>query len=241
MLARVAERGDLFAPVLSLVQELPAEGGQRPGATRTRARCQPGMTSGRPSLTWSGNDAGRFSRKAVTPSTASADWPRATIPRESARWAIIGCSAPSIRHISRRASATDTGAVFSAISCASARAAPSSSPAGCTLRTSPPSSASCAENTRPVATHSIARLMPTTRGRNQLEQASGMIPRRANTKPMRASSEARRTSIGSVIVAPTPTAGPLIAAITGFVQSKTRSVNSPPLSRATGPDVPRLR
>ena len=63
--------------------------------------------------------------------------------------------------------------------------------------------------------------MPTTRGRNQLEQASGMIPRRANTKPMRASSEARRTSIGSVIVAPTPTAGPLMAAITGLVQLKT--------------------
>ena len=61
------------------------------------------------------------------PSTASADWPRASIPRESARWASIGCSAPSIRHISCRASATDTGAVFSAISRASARAAPSSS------------------------------------------------------------------------------------------------------------------
>jgi len=31
------------------------------------------------------------------------------MPRESARWASIGCSAPSIRHMSRRASATDTG------------------------------------------------------------------------------------------------------------------------------------
>ncbi len=71
------------------------------------------------------------------PSTASADWPRATIPRESARWASIGCSAPSIRHISCRASATDTGAVFSAISRASAPAASSSSPAGCRLRSSP--------------------------------------------------------------------------------------------------------
>ena len=69
-----------------------------------------------------------------------------------------------------------------------------------------------------MATHSIAWLMPTTRGRNQLEQASGMIPRRANTKPMRACSEARRTSIGRVIVAPTPTAGPLMAAITGLVR-----------------------
>ena len=41
-LTRVAERGDLFAPVLSLVQELPAErdggGGRGGGATRRRAR-----------------------------------------------------------------------------------------------------------------------------------------------------------------------------------------------------------
>ena len=59
--------------------------------------------------------------------------------------------------------------------------------------------------------------MPTTRGRNHDEQASGTIPRRANTKPNLAVSEASRTSIGRVIVAPTPTAGPLIAAITGFV------------------------
>ena len=82
-----------------------------------------------------------------------------------------------------------------------------------------------------MATHSIARLMPTTRGRNQLEHASGTIPRRANTNPMRALSDARRTSIGSVIVAPIPTAGPLIAAITGLVHSKIRSVSRPPPSR----------
>ena len=68
-----------------------------------------------------------------------------------------------------------------------------------------------------------------------------MMPRRANTKPMRASSAARRTSIGSVIVAPTPTAGPLIAAITGFVDSKIRSVSSPPLSRLAPATLSRLR
>ena len=82
-----------------------------------------------------------------------------------------------------------------------------------------------------MATHSIARLMPTTRGRNQLEHASGTIPRRTNTNPIRAVSDASRTSIGSVIVAPIPTAGPLIAAITGLVHSKIRSVSRPPLSR----------
>ena len=62
------------------------------------------------------------------------------------------------------------------------------------------------------------------RGRNQLEQASGTMPRRVKTKPIFAPSAARRTSIGSVIVMPTPTAGPLIAAITGFSDSKMRSV-----------------
>ena len=87
---------------------------------------QPGRMSGSPSLTRSGNRAARFSRNEVTPSTASADCPRESMPRESARWASIGCSAPSIVHSMRRASATETGAVFSAISSASSRAAPSS-------------------------------------------------------------------------------------------------------------------
>ena len=44
------------------------------------------------------------------------------------------------------------------------------------------------------------------------------MPRRAKTKPKRADSLAKRTSIGKVIVTPTPTAGPLIAAMTGLVQ-----------------------
>ena len=71
------------------------------------------------------------------------------------------------------------------------------------------------------------------RGRNQLEQASGTIPRRAKTKPILAPAAARRMSIASVIVMPTPTAGPLIAAITGLVQRKIRSVRIPPPSRGT--------
>ena len=140
----------------------------------------------------------------------------------------------------RRLNATETGADW-AISPASSRATASSSPPGWTLRTSPPSSASWAGNTRPVVTHSIAWLMPTIRGRNQLEPASGTIPRRANTNPMRASSAARRMSIGSVIVIPTPTAGPLMAAITGLVESKIRSVTWPPLSRATSSALWRSR
>jgi len=45
------------------------------------------------------------------------------------------------------------------------------------------------------------------------------MPRRAKTKPIFTVSAASRISIGSVIVAPTPTAGPLMAAITGLLNS----------------------
>src|SRR6266481_6055858 len=53
--------------------------------------------------------------------------------------------------------------------------------------------------------------MPTMRGRNQLEAASGTMPRWENTKPKRASSEAMRISIASCMVTPMPTAGPSAA------------------------------
>jgi len=51
---------------------------------------QSGNTSGRPSLTLTGNAAGRFSRKLTTPSRASALAPRELIARESTRCASIG-------------------------------------------------------------------------------------------------------------------------------------------------------
>ena len=46
--------------------------------------------------------------------------------------------------------------------------------------------------------------------------ASGTTPRRVKTNPIRAAVEAIRTSMGKVMVMPKPTAGPLMAAITGF-------------------------
>ena len=58
--------------------------------------------------------------------------------------------------------------------------------------------------------------MPTRRGRNHDDAASGVMPRRAKTKPKRAVVEAMRMSIGSCMVAPMPTAAPLIAPMTGF-------------------------
>ena len=48
------------------------------------------------------------------------DAPRTAIAGESTLCASIGWSAPSMRHIICRVSATETGAVFSAISWASA-------------------------------------------------------------------------------------------------------------------------
>ena len=48
-------------------------------------------------------------------------------------------------------------------------------------------------------------------------------------------------SIGSVMVMPTPTAGPLIAAITGLVDAKIRSVTCPPPSRDLGAPACRSR
>ncbi len=69
------------------------------------------------------------------------------------------------------------------------------------------------------------------RGRNQLEVASGTMPNRPKTKPILAVVEARRRSMASVIVAPMPTAAPLIAAITGLGRACTARVTRPPVSR----------
>jgi len=66
---------------------------------------------------------------------------------------------------------TDTADVLAAISAAIAWAASSSSSSGWTERTSPASSASSGPKTRPVKHHSVARLMPTTRGRNHEDAA----------------------------------------------------------------------
>ena len=50
-----------------------------------------------------------------------------------------------------------------------------------------------------------------------------------------------RMSIGRVSVMPKPTAGPLIAAITGFFMSKIRSVTVPPPSRCSSAEAARPR
>ena len=83
---------------------------------------------------------------------------------------------------------------------------------------------------RPDIAHSSALSIPTMRGRNQLEQASGTMPRFAKTKPYLAFLDASLTSMAHCIVAPIPTAGPLHAEMTGFKHSKILRVSNPPPS-----------
>ena len=59
-----------------------------------------------------------------------------------------------------------------------------------------------------------------------------MIPIRPKTKPMRACVDAIRMSMASVMVAPMPTAAPLMAAITGLGSAWIASVTRPPVSRS---------
>ena len=63
------------------------------------------------------------------------------------------------------------------------------------------------------------------------------MPSRPKTKPMRALVEASRMSMASVIVAPMPTAAPLIAAITGLGSAWIASVTWPPVSRTPSGDL----
>ena len=59
------------------------------------------------------------------------------------------------------------------------------------------------------------------------------MPLFAKTNPNFALSDAIRTSIGRVIVTPTPTADPLTAAMIGFLKSYNFKVSIPPVSLAT--------
>jgi hypothetical protein len=59
-----------------------------------------------------------------------------------------------------------------------------------------------------------------------------IIPRLANTKPIFAEAHATRMLAGRVIVIPTPTAAPLMAAMVGFEQLCIASETLPPLVTA---------
>ena len=81
-----------------------------------------------------------------------------------------GGGAPSIRHSIWRDSAIDTGAVFSAISRARARAAGSRSSGAWTLRTSPPSKR-LARREHPTGEHPLGRLLDADQPRQEPRRA----------------------------------------------------------------------
>ena len=112
--------------------------------------------------------------------------------------------------------ATETAEVFSATSRASARRVEQRRRRAPPGTRAAPRSASGASKTRPVIAHSIACEMPTSRGRNQLDAASGTIPRRANTKPNRADGRGEAHVHGQRHRGADADAAPLIAPITGL-------------------------
>ena len=103
-----------------------------------------------------------------------------------------------------------------AISSASASVSAISSSCGTTRLTSPMRSASSGPMMRPVIESSSALAMPTICGRYTVLPASGVMPSRTKRIEKRAWSDAMRMSMLSVIVRPTPIAGPLMAAMMGL-------------------------
>ena len=102
----------------------------------------------------------------------------------------------------------------------------------CTDRTRPRSRASWASKTRPVIVHSSAVLMPDDPGQEPRRARLGhdAPPGEHEPEPGRVARPGGCPSAASSW-RPTPTAGPLIAAITGLVHWKMRRVSRPPSSR----------
>src|SRR5271163_1320146 len=79
--------------------------------------------------------------------------------------------------------------------------------------------ASAASINRAEKSRSSAFAWPTSRGNIQAIPYSAISPRRANAVLNRAASDAKRKSQYKAITSPNPTAGPLIAAITGLLSA----------------------
>src|SRR5215472_27632 len=103
-----------------------------------------------------------------------------------------------------------------ASSCASSFAAESAAPRSTRRLTSPMRSASSPEMPRPVRIRSIARLWPIRRGSRIVPRSISGTPNRRQYTPKTASRAATRRSHQSASSSPPATAGPSIAAMTGF-------------------------
>ncbi len=94
---------------------------------------------------------------------------------------------------------------------------------------------------RPVRIISAAAPRPVTWGRMKVEPSSGVRPIRTNRIETRAFSEAIRRSQQSVRVKPTPMAGPLMAAMSGFERCMNAVSGSPSAAGRRPPSAERSR
>ena len=190
--------------------------------------------SGSPSLTLTGNTAGRFSRndsrprgrRRCGPAPGSHASRRGARPSDGRRRACATASGGQ-RHRHRRRVLGDLAPRAPAPPAAARRAGARCARA---RRRAPPGR----RTPGPCSTHS-GGLADADDARQEPATSTPRARCRGGRRRSRicASLDASRMSIGRVIVTPTPTAGPLIAAITGFFDSKIRSVTRPPPSRGT--------
>lgn len=153
------------------------------------------------------NLTGLFCRKLCTPSLTSLLPNNPWMMFESRRWVASALSGPLyMRSLINLVEIADVlFATSSANSNARARVA---SGLGRSSEKSVPKRGLSAVYTAPVVVRCSALECPIKRGRKKEEQASMMMPRLANTKPILALEYATRMHAGRHIVIPTPTADP---------------------------------
>ena len=98
-------------------------------------------------------------------------------------------------------------------------------------------SASTPSTPRPVSNRSIARLWPIRRGRLIVPRSTSGTPKRRQYTPSDASTAATRRSHHSASSRPPATAGPSIAAMTGFDSAAGSGPSDPDRRRDTGPPI----
>src|SRR6185437_10327171 len=169
------------------------------------------------------NLAGRFSRKAATPSLKSSE-------RAATRCRSRSTSSCASRLLaSERLSACLMRPSPAVGPCASlaarARASAMSLSSSTAFQMRPHCAAVSAESGSPSMAMPIARAEPARRGRNQVPPASGTNPRRQNACRKLAERAAKTMSQAKAMLAPAPAAGPLTAATIGLARVRSRRIS----------------
>src|SRR6185312_13139521 len=169
------------------------------------------------------NWAGRFSRKAATPSLKSSERAarRCRSRSTSSCASRLLASERLIACLMRPSPAVGPCASLAARPRASAISLSSST----TFQIRPHCAALSAESGSPSIAMPMARADPARRGRNQVPPASGTNPRRQKACRKLAERAAMTMSQAKAMLAPAPAAGPLTAATTGFASARSRRMS----------------